>query len=326
MVAPTPSTNRSIGAHVKVTLRLLTALAVGVFALVVPGPAYAATGTNFSGTYYSWEGNRSYHGYVPSTYQPGTAVPLVVALHGCGHDGYTYETRTNWSTLAEQKGFIVVYPNQAFLANLLMCWNWGQSGNQHRGKGEPSIIAGITNWVRDHYSVDSKRIYVTGMSAGGVMANIISVTYPDIYAAQSVVAGCEYMCDTNAVMTPQQSGQYALTEMGTRARAVPTILWQGTADTIVPPSTAYRIVGQWATVDGIDDIADITVNGQVFNGRTYTQTIYTDATNNDLIQLYMTDGEGHQYPGGCSCDPKSDPTGPDATGLSWRFFESHPMP
>jgi len=310
----------------KFTMRFLAALALYMTALAILSPAHAAAGTTFASLYASSQGIRSFHGYVPSSYQQGIPMPLVVALHGCSRGSHHYEKRTGWSKLAEQQGFIVVYPAQSILANLNLCWNWSLSKNQHRGKGEPAIIAGITNYVRSHYTVDPSRIYVTGTSAGGVMANAMTVTYPDVYAASSIIAGCEYLCDPSTMKTPEESGEAALIEMNVRARAVPTILWQGTADTVVPPPTVDRIVGQWATIDGIDDIADATEYGQVPNGRNYVHQIYEDLAGNTLIERYLIDGAEHTYPGGCDCDPLVDPKGPNATGLSWEFFEEHPIP
>src|SRR5689334_18629356 len=181
---------------------------------------------------------------------------LLVSQH-CGTDNDVgFDVLSGWSARAEQRGFIVVFPEQSSLANPARCWNWFLDSNQHRGWGEPAIIAGITNTVRSRYSVDPRRIYTTGVSAGGVMTNIMAVTYPDVFAATSILAGCEYDCDVLQRRSPAESGQKALDEMGSRARPVPAIVFQGTADAVVPPSTAYRIVGQWATVDGIDTTAD----------------------------------------------------------------------
>jgi len=307
-------------------MKFAVRLAFFLVTLIILSQAHAATGATFSGVHSSRHGIRSFHGYVPSSYQQGVPMPLVVALHGCTRGSYHYEKRTGWSKLAEQQGFIVVYPAQSFFSNLQLCWNWQLSKNQHRGRGEPALIAGITDYVRSHYSVDPNRIYVTGTSAGGVMANIMTVAYPDVYAASSIIAGCEYLCDPNAVRTPEASGEAALIEMSVRVRAVPTILWQGTADAVVPASTSDRIIGQWATIEGIDDIADTTEYGQVPNGRTYIHQTYQDSAGNTLIERYLIDGAEHTYPGGCSCDPLVDPKGPKATGLSWEFFEEHPIP
>ncbi len=307
-------------------LVLVTGLALAVLVGTVATPAHAAAGSFFYGGYVSVYGARDYHGYVPSSYRAGTPMPLVVALHGCTENDVGFDVLSGWSAKAEQQGFIVVFPDQNNLANPAGCWNWVLPANQHRGLGEPAIIAGITNTIRSRYTVDSRRVFVTGVSAGGVMANIMAVTYPDIYAATSIIAGCEYRCDVLQLTTPTQSGQWALAEMGSRARAVPAMVFQGTADIVVAPSTAERIVGQWAVVDGIDAVADLVQPGQVPGGRTFTHYTYKTAGGAALIERYMINGAGHVYPGGCACSLYGDPSGPDATGLTWSFFQAHPKP
>lgn len=303
--------------------RVATALSLLIAAILVPSPARAA-GTYFTGAYVSVYGARDFHGYVPSAYRSGTPMPLLVALHGCTENDVGFDVLSGWSSLAERRGFIVVFPDQSNLVNPAGCWNWFLGTNQHRGWGEPALIAGITNTIRGRYTVDPRRIYVTGVSAGGVMANIMAVTYPDIYAAAAIFAGCEYACDPLRIRTPEESGQEALREMGSRRRAVPVIIWQGTADIVVHPETAYRIAGQWATIDAIDTIPDSVQTGQA--GRTYTRLIYHNANGQPLIEQVMIDGAGHSYPGGCACSLYGDPSGPDGSGMSWSFFLAHPKP
>jgi poly(hydroxyalkanoate) depolymerase family esterase len=308
-------------------VRRLGIVIASALALLLTGaasPAQASSGSFFYGVYVSIFGTRDFHGYVPSSYRAGTPTPLVVALHGCTENDVGFDLLSGWSAKAEQQGFIVVFPDQSNLANPAGCWNWFLAGNQHRGLGEPAIIAGITNRIRSQYTVDSTRVFVTGVSAGAVMANIMAVTYPDIYAAASILAGCEYQCDVLQLTTPAESGQAAVTEMGSRRRAVPTIVFQGTADIVVPPSTAARIVGQWAVVDGIDAIADVVEPGQVPGGRSFTHYAYQSPGGQTLIERYMIDGAGHVYPGGCACSLYGDPSGPDATGITWSFFRAHP--
>ncbi|SCL28728.1 esterase, PHB depolymerase family [Micromonospora pallida] len=305
---------------------LAAALILVTGAFVAPPPAQAATGRFFYGTYISIYGTRDYHGYLPSTYRPGTPIPLVVALHGCTENDVGFDLLTGWSARAEQKGFAVVMPDQSNLVNPAGCWNWMLPTNQRRGFGEPAIISGITNRIVSQYGVDRRRVHITGISAGGVMANIMAVSYPDVYAAASIVAGCEYLCDPLQLTTPQQSGQAALREMGSRARKVPVVIFQGTNDLVVRPSTAYRVAGQWTTVAGADATPDQTVNGQVPGGRSYTLLRYHDNTGRAIVDQYMINGAGHAYPGGCSCSIFGDPSGPDATGLSWDYFVAHPMP
>ncbi|NUT33550.1 MAG: poly(3-hydroxyalkanoate) depolymerase, partial [Hamadaea sp.] len=152
----------------------VTAAAV-LATLIVPAPAQAAGGYYY-GVYASLFGTRDYHGYVPSSYRPGTPMPLLVALHGCTENDVGFDILSRWSQVAEQRGFIVVFPDQSNLANPATCWNWFLESNQHRGWGEPAIIAGITNRIRSQYTVDARRIYTTGDSAGGDMTNIMADT------------------------------------------------------------------------------------------------------------------------------------------------------
>lgn len=307
--------------------RLSTALALTVAcsALTVPAPAHASGGYAFYGVYASVFGTRDYHGYVPSSYRAGTPMPLLVALHGCTENDVGFDLLSGWSAEAERRGFIVVFPDQSNLANPAGCWNWPLPTNQHRGWGEPAILAGITSRMRSTFTIDSRRIYTTGVSAGGVMANILAVTYPDTFAAASIMAGCEYECDVLQLRSPTQSGLDALSEMGSRARPVPVVIWQGTADIVVPPATAYRIAGQWATVGHIDSTADTIEYAQNPGGRMYTHLTYRTGSGQALIEQYMIDGAGHAYPGGCSCSLYGDPSGPDGTRISWDFFLAHPM-
>ncbi|CAM3142243.1 alpha/beta hydrolase family esterase [Stackebrandtia soli] len=304
----------------------LLCVALSLASIVVASPAQAANGSFFAGTYASFHGVRDYHGYVPSSYVPGNDMPLVVALHGCTENDVGFDILSGWSAEAEARGFIVVFPDQNNFVNPAGCWNWFLPSNQHRGGGEPAIIAGITNRIASNYDVDDKRTYVTGVSAGGVMANIMTVAYPDVYAASSVLAGCEYHCDVTRSRTPEESGMDALAEMGVRARSVPTLIFQGTADVVVAPVTADRIAGQWTTVAGTDAIPDTSTPGQVPGGRSFTHLTYTDDAGRVIVEQYMIDGAGHAYPGGCGCSLYGDTSGPDATAITWDFFAANPMP
>jgi poly(hydroxyalkanoate) depolymerase family esterase len=299
-----------------------------------------AKGASFGGTYTNAAGSRAYRGYVPSTYRAGTPAPLVVVLHGCTESADVMRQLTRFDQLAEAKGFLVVFPEQPQSANYLHCWNFFQDAHMHRGTGEPSLIAGITDWVRQHYAVDSRRIYVTGLSAGGAMASVMGATYPDVYAAVGIGSGCEYgataTCAGYQSADPATAAQAAYKEMGPRARPLPVIAFEGDKDTTVPPINADQLVQQWQlTADLADDASangsisrtpTSTVNGQVPNGRSYTVRSYADGQSHELVQYWVVHGMSHAWSGGCGCQSYADPQGPDATAAMYAFFVSHPMP
>jgi poly(hydroxyalkanoate) depolymerase family esterase len=304
----------------------------------VVGGGAGGKGATFSGTFSGAGGSRNYTGYVPSTYKAGTAMPLVVVLHGCTQSADVIRQLTRFDQLAESKGFIALFPEQPSSANAQKCWQFFQDAQIHRGSGEAAIIAGITQWAQKHYTVDAKRTYVTGLSAGGGMSSVMGATYPDIFAAIGIGSGCEYdstaTCAGYQSTDPATAAKAAFQEMGSRARALPVIAFQGDKDTTVPPVNADQLVQQWqmtaALASGKSATAlsnpTSTENGQVPNGRSYTVKKYDDSAGNPLVEYWTVHGMTHAWSGGCSCEQYSDPQGPDETAAMYAFFMKHPMP
>src|SRR5437588_8941701 len=166
--------------------RLLVA-GVALFALLLLGPAsqfvHARGGTWQGFVYHGQAGSRPYFVYRPDNYHPGTPVPLLVMLHGCSQTAADFAAGTQMDELADAHQFIVVYPQQTLLNNPTACWNWSVPGNQTRGSGEPSILAGIVKTIEgntSHWTIDRSRVFVAGSSAGAVMSVIWGATYPDL--------------------------------------------------------------------------------------------------------------------------------------------------
>lgn len=296
-------------------------------------------------TYTSLQGSRNYYVYTPANYQPGTVVPLVVMLHGCTQTPQDFATGTQMNVLADQRQFLVVYPQQSVLANASLCWNWFLSINQYRNSGEASIIAGITRTVeRDttDWTIDTHRVYVAGMSAGAGMSVIMGATYPDLYAAIGVHSGLEYQAATNAYAAvaaqlyggpdPILCGDAAYSAMGSYARVMPTIVFHGTFDSVVNPINGDLVVQQWMRTDhdasGGSYSASFTyptstTNGQVPGGYSYTTRTWNNSSGQEIEEYWTINGMGHAWSGGNSAGSYTDPAGPSATQAMYTFFMNH---
>lgn len=288
-----------------------------------------------------------YFVYTPTTYHPGTAVPLLVMLHGCTQTAADYAAGTGMNELAEQYGFIVLYPQQKRTSNPTLCWNWFKSSHQFRDRGEPAIIAHMVQAIKENtsqWTIDSSRVYVVGASAGAAMAVILGATYPDIFAAIGVHSGVEYQAVTNIISglkmirrvgpDPVKQGRRAYEAMGSYKRMMPTIVFQGTRDKIVPPINGDQVVQQWMRTNHLASqglyAADFNnpttaTSGQVPGGRSYTVYTWKDQTGREVQQYWKILELGHAWSGGNPAGSYTDPRGPNASEAMYQFFMNHSM-
>jgi poly(hydroxyalkanoate) depolymerase family esterase len=130
-------------------------------------------------------------------YKPDTlhaSAPLVVVLHGCQQNAQDYATDSGWIKMADDLGLVLVLPEQTQANNQNKCFNWFLPADIQRDKGEALSIKQMVDKVKSDQSVDPKRIYVTGLSAGGAMTGVMLATYPDVFAGGGIVAGIPYGC------------------------------------------------------------------------------------------------------------------------------------
>ncbi|HEX4205421.1 MAG TPA: PHB depolymerase family esterase [Ktedonobacteraceae bacterium] len=324
----------------------LVALGCSLFLPFFARTVHASSGTFQQYTYNGSAGSRPYYVYTPANYQVGTTVPMIVMLHGCTQNPTDFAAGTQMNALADQKQFIVVYPQQTSSYNSSDCWNWFQTADQARGSGEPAIIAGIAQTVEQtssQWTINPKQVYVAGMSAGAAMSVIMGATYPDIFAAIGVESGLEYQAATSLTAAstaqmqggpnPAQQGQAAYNAMGSAARVVPTIVFHGTSDYTVYPVNGDQVVQQWMQTDHLASnntynasfgSPTSTTNGQAPNGgRTYTVQTWSDNNGNEIQEYWKVNGMGHAWSGGSSSGSYTDPQGPSATQAMYNFFMNH---
>jgi poly(hydroxyalkanoate) depolymerase family esterase len=282
------------------------------------------------GSYTNHAGTRAYKLFIPSGYR-GQPLPLIVMLHGCTQNPDDAAAGTRLNALAEAELFFVLYPAQTVSANPNRCWNWFQPAHQHRGSGEPSIIAGITSEVVSKYGLDLRRVYVAGMSAGGAMAAIMGNEYPDLYAAVGVHSGLPYGAarDLQSAFSVMHGGAGNVQQSANRfapavERIVPTIVFHGDKDKTVHPLNGHRVLAQNLDVEGSASDPHVAVNrGQVPEGRAYTRFVYRDRRGQAVMEYWLIHGAGHAWSGGSPDGSYTDPKGPDASREMFNFFSKH---
>lgn len=286
-------------------------------------PDIVPEGTRFiESTYSNAAGSRTYRLFIPSRYRE-QPLPLVVMLHGCTQSPDDFAAGTRMNVLAEEQNCLVAYPAQPSQANQAKCWNWFRKGDQQRGRGEPSLIAGITRQIMDEYVVDRKRVYVGGLSAGAAAAAIMGATYDDVYAAIGIHSGLA--C---GVATDLPSALVAMRQGGSDPKvvsrpAVPTIVFHGDRDTTVHPNNGGQILEQSLRTMATQETVH---RGQVPGGHAYTRTVMSDASGRGMLEHWNIHGAGHAWSGGSPAGSYTDPRGPDATREMLRFFLEHSLP
>lgn len=261
--------------------------------------------------------------YIPSSYEALSPVPLVVMLHGCTQSPDDFARGTRMNTLAEEQTFLVAYPGQSQTANASKCWNWFRTGDQQRGRGEPALIAGITRQVMHDFSVDTKRVYVAGLSAGGAAAAIMGATYPELYAAVGVHSGlaCGAASDLPSAFAAMQRGgrvsAAGVQRAGKFPRVVPTIVFHGDSDTTVHRVNGDQVIGQ---ARGATSLRQTESQGVSEGGVAYTRTVQADESGHPVLEQWIFHGAGHAWSGGSPDGSYTDPRGPDASREMLRFF------
>jgi poly(hydroxyalkanoate) depolymerase family esterase len=265
-------------------------------------------------------GARDYNLYIPASAR-GAPNGLIVMLHGCKQDPDDFAIGTRMNAIAESHGLSVAYPRQPPAANPSSCWNWFDPAHQSRDAGEPAIIAGLTRDIVSRYSLDRRRTFVAGLSAGGAMAVVIGETYPELYGAVGVHSGLAYQSAKDmASAFAAMRGPVSSSSARRRAAASPprTIVFHGGVDRTVHPGNADEIVA--AARSGLAPGHTELEQEGLAGDRRYTNTVLLDAKGIPVVELWRIDGSGHAWSGGDPAGSFADAKGPDASAEMARFF------
>ena len=276
---------------------------------------------------------RRYYVHVPAGLNERDRVPLLVMLHGCNQNARVFAEGTRMNQLADEHRFIVLYPEQCLRASPLRCWRWYERETL-AGRGDAALIAGIIRRAINSYPVDSARIYVAGISAGGAMASILVFRYGEMLAACAIVSGVMYgaaesVVGALAAMRGRARNALAVeTADASRgsersAEFVPALIIHGDRDSAVHPVNADQIVKQFrslaeVSVAQIGPLVEAEERRILEDERPYRQRDYL-VKGRVLLRKIIVEGLGHAWSGGNDRHPFNEAAGPDASRLIWEF-------
>lgn len=272
------------------------------------------------GRFRNVSGTRTYRLYRPATPpSAGTRPPLIVMLHGCAQDAKGFAATTRMSQHADACGCWVLYPEQSSTAHRTRCWHWFEPEHQHRGAGEPAIIAGMVRKIVRQHRLDGRRVFVAGLSAGGALAVILGRTYPDLFRAVGVCAGMPYAAartSTTALLAMRGRHRPPIDIADMSVKPVRTIVFHGDRDRTVVLQNAEAIV---STAVGAFGPTTMEHEEGIAGGRTYRRVRYRLDTGIVVVESWTLHGVAHAWSGGAP-GAYSDPLGPDVSAALMNFF------
>ena len=195
-------------------------------------------------------GSRSTEVHVPPGYKQGTPTPLVVMLHGYSVPGGLEELYLDLKPLADEHGFLYVYPDGTMDQKGNPFWNATDACCNYFGStvDDSAYLSSLIDAISQKYTVDPKRVFLIGHSNGGFMAYRMACEHADKIAAIVSLAGAMYNDPTTCKPSAPVS---VLQAHGTKDNEV---LFAGFAGDTTPGNGPYpsaNVTAQdWVTLDG----------------------------------------------------------------------------
>ncbi|EGX44495.1 hypothetical protein AOL_s00188g163 [Orbilia oligospora ATCC 24927] len=242
--------------------------------------------------------NTPFYIYVPTSVSSNPAV--IVGAHWCTGSGPDFFSGTGYARYADTYGYIVIYPSANRSSK---CWDVASNATlTHNGGSDSLAIVNMVKWTLKKYNGDANRVFITGMSSGGMMTQVMMGAYPDIFKAGSAWAGVPYGCFSGPTewngdcssgilhKTPQQWGDDVRRAYPGYTGPRPKLqIWHGTLDAALSYNNVAESNKMWSNVFGISFTRNET-NTPIPN---YTKMVYGDGTK---YVAYSAEGVEHNIP------------------------------
>ena len=253
--------------------------------------------------------DRTYLIHVPASYDPQKPVPLILVLHGATQSPASAERMSKMSQKSESENFIVVYPSGT---GRLPTWNSGSccAYAMKNHIDDIAFLSSLINKLETDYSIDRKRIFVTGISNGGMMSYRVGCELSDKVAAIAPVEGAlDVECKPTA--------------------PVSVLIFHGTADHLVPfngGSTPFQMGSKRSDTPVSEAVQFWVKHDACSTGPKHEETsevhteVYSACKSGSSVVLYAIQGGHHSWPGD-RLTPQIN-----ATDTMLAFFANHPKP
>jgi len=263
---------------------------------------------------------RHYKIHTPPGLDANVRAPLVLVLHGGGGSAENIANNSGMGPKADREKFVVAYPEGVGRNPGAYTWNASHCCAFAMTTHAPDVdfIAKMLDEIEKTRPIDQKRVYICGMSNGGMMSHRIAAVLADRIAAAGIVSG--------AIFDDQPKPSHP----------VPIIMFHGTADPVVPfkggkspnetvaasmdaPFLSVQAAFDfWSKHDGCEGAVAESASG------TATKRSHESCKDGTAVVLYEIRDGVHAWPGGQRGAVAAGTI--SATDLMWTFFASHPKP
>jgi poly(hydroxyalkanoate) depolymerase family esterase len=258
-------------------------------------------------------------------------MPLLVMLHGCEQSATQFADGTRMNQVAASAGYAVLYPQQSLATHPHRCWKWYDRDTQ-QGGGDVRLLMGMLAKVIDNYAIDRQRIYVSGISAGAGMAQILALNHPGVFAGLGVHSGPMFGAGHSTI------GALGVMQRGAASRSapaiaellqrhpgfppLPAILIHGEADQVVRPVNQTQLVQQMMLLNRLASDSPVKVRSGRARKQAYRLSdVYQQRSL--MLRIAQVDGLAHAWSGGDERLAFNSALGPDASKMMLDFFGRH---